>query len=201
MLERHASSRTARDAAALPRAGDRVSVLLPLPLAGVYDYLAPPDVALQPGDFVVAPLGSRDVVGVVWGAATGDVAPAKLKAIAERLPAPPLGEDLRRLIDWVAAYTLSPPGAVLRMAMSVTDALLPPRMLTGYAITDRGRAALTLAEAALTASRRRVLEAAADGLPGVAADLARRAGCGAGVVRALATAGLLATVELPSRPL
>jgi len=200
MLERHASSRTARDAAALPRAGDRVSVLLPLPLAGVYDYLAPPDVVLGPGDFVVAPLGGREVVGVVWGDATGDVAPAKLKAIAEKLPAPPVAEELRRLIDWVAAYTLSPPGAVLRMAMSVTDALLPPRMLTGYAITDRGRAALAIAETTLTAVRRRVLEAAADGLPSVAADLARRAGCGAGVVRSLATAGFLETVELPGRP-
>ena len=26
--------------------------------------------------------------------------------------------SLRRFVDWVAAYTLSPPGAVLRMAMS-----------------------------------------------------------------------------------
>jgi len=52
----------------------------------------------------------------------------------------------------------------------------------------------------LTAVRRRVLEAAADGLPSVAADLARRAGCGAGVVRSLATAGFLETVELPGRP-
>ena len=37
----------------------RVSVLLPLPLAGAYDYRADSDLALQSGDFVAVPLGSR----------------------------------------------------------------------------------------------------------------------------------------------
>ena len=35
-------------------------------------------------------------------------------------------ESLRRFVDWVAAYTLAPPGAVLRMAMSAPAALEPP---------------------------------------------------------------------------
>src|SRR6185312_14742979 len=90
---------------------------------------------------------------------------------------------LRRLIDWVASYTLAPPGAVLRMAMSVPDALEPARMLVGYALSERGRTAL------------------ADGPPAPAADLARRAGCGAGVVRGLASLGLVEPLDLPSRPL
>ena len=94
-------------------------------------------------------------------------------------------EALRRLIDWVAAYTVAPPGAVLRMAMSVADALYPSRAITGYALTQRGHAALVEARA-LTPARRRVLQALAEGPPSPAADLARRAGCGAGVVRALA---------------
>src|SRR5229473_1701036 len=96
--------------AAGARAAVRLSVLLPLPLAGVYDYLAPRALALEPGDFVVVPLGSRQLLGVAWGDATGDVAAARLKAVIERLPAPPMREELRRLIDWVASYTLAPAG-------------------------------------------------------------------------------------------
>jgi hypothetical protein len=41
-------------------------VLLPLPLAGAYDYRADPEAGLQPGDFVRVPLGSRVALGVVW---------------------------------------------------------------------------------------------------------------------------------------
>ena len=151
MPDRHASSRATGDGAEAAHAAIRLAVLLPLPLAGVYDYLAPSALALEPGDFVRVPLGRRRVEGVVWGEATGDVATAKLKAVVERLAAPPLPEELRRLVDWVASYTLAPPGAVLRMAMSVTEALEPARALTGYAPSEAGRAALVMA------SRRRVI--------------------------------------------
>src|SRR5208282_3268016 len=96
----------------------RLAVLLPLPLAGAYDYGVPPGLMLAAGDFVRVPLGSREAIGVVWGDATGEVPAQKLKAIAARLEAPPLPEAERRFIDWVARYTLTPPGAVLRMAMT-----------------------------------------------------------------------------------
>src|SRR5579864_8420211 len=142
MPDRHASSGALGAPAASARGAVRRGVLLPLPLAGVYDYLVPQSAALTPGDFVVVPLGSRQLLGVAWGDATGDVPAAKLKPIVERLPAPPMRDELRRLIDWVAAYTLAPAGAVLRMAMSVPDALEPARMLVGYALSERGRAAL-----------------------------------------------------------
>src|SRR5713226_3754601 len=201
MPDRHASSGAVGAPAASARAAVRLSVLLPLPLAGVYDYLAPRALALEPGDFVVVPLGSRQLLGVAWGDATGDVAAAKLKAVIERLPAPPMREELRRLIDWVASYTLAPAGAVLRMAMSVPDALEPARTLVGYALSGRGRAALAASPESLTAARRRVLEVLAEGPPAPAADLARRAGCGAGVVRGLAALGLVEPLDLPSRPL
>ncbi|HEX7969852.1 MAG TPA: primosomal protein N', partial [Stellaceae bacterium] len=200
MPERHASSRAAADTAASSQAAARTGVLLPLPLAGVFDYLAPRDITLAPGDFVVVPLGSRELLGVVWGDGAGDVAAAKLKSVAERLPAPPMSEELRRLIEWVASYTVSPPGAVLRMAMSVPDALEPTRTIVGYQLTHRGRAALAGSDRSLTPARRRVLDALAQGPPAPAMDLARRAGCGAGVVRALAGLGLLDAVDLPSRP-
>ncbi len=104
-----------------------VAVLLPLPLAGAYDYAVPEGASLSPGDFVMAPLGARQMVGVVWRAAQGGVDPAKLKSVHAKLDLPPLPEDLRRFIDWVADYTLSPPGAVLRLAMRVASAAQPKR--------------------------------------------------------------------------
>ncbi len=175
----------------------RVSVLLPLPLAGAYDYRVPYGINVVPGNFVAVPLGNRKLVGVVWDRPAGDVESARLKNLVARLSAPPLPQELRRLVDWVAAYTLAAPGAVLRMAMSVPDALEASRPRAAYALSEAGRVSLDAADPALTPARRRVLEAAAAGLPAPAADLAHRAACGSGVVRALADAGLLRSVALP----
>ena len=99
-----------------------VKVLLPLPLADAYDYSVPEGTEVAPGQFVIVPLGKRETLGVVWGAGTGEVAREKLRHVIEVLPAPAMAGPLRRLVDWVAAYTVSPPGAVLRMAMSVPSA-------------------------------------------------------------------------------
>jgi primosomal protein N' (replication factor Y) len=196
MQDRHASS-AAAPADTPHDASGRVRVLLPLPLDGAYDYRAPEGATLLPGDFVTVPLGRRLLPGVVWGGAPGEVPEAKLKAVRERLPVSPLRDELRRFVDWVATYTMSPPGAVLRMAMSVPDALLPPRLVTAYGLTAQGRAALD--DPSLTAARRRVLRVLAEGPPTTASDLAQRAACGTGVVRAMAARGLLETVALPNR--
>src|SRR5665213_1046893 len=88
MPDRHASDEAA--------AAARVAVLLPVPLAGALDYRVPGDMRLAAGDFVAVPLGRRRVAGVVWGPAAGGVPHEKLKAVAERLPAPPMTADLGR---------------------------------------------------------------------------------------------------------
>src|SRR5262245_33391418 len=104
-----------------------VRVLLPLPLADAYDYSVPEGLEVAVGHFVVVPLGKRLTIGVVWGEGSGEVAIDKLRDIDEVLPALPMAEALRRFVDWVSAYTLAPPGAVLRMAMSVPSALEAPK--------------------------------------------------------------------------
>src|SRR5215472_5313435 len=96
--------------------GGRVRVLLPLPLPAALDYRVPDGAAIpQPGSFVRVDLGSRAMIGVVWDGSGDDVAEARLKPVKEALPAPPLPAELRRFVDRVAGYTLSPPGMVLRM--------------------------------------------------------------------------------------
>jgi len=104
----------------------RVAVLLPLALACAYDYAIPNGIALAPGDYVIAPLGRSEMLGVVWGEGKGEFAAAKLKSVVHRFDAPPMPEVQRRFIEWVADYTMSSLGAVLRMALAVPDALEPP---------------------------------------------------------------------------
>src|SRR5688572_20264611 len=172
-----------------------VRVLLPLPLADAYDYSVPEGLEVAAGHFVIVPLGKRETVGVVWGEGSGEVAPEKLRDIVEILPALPMADALRRFVDWVAAYTLAPPGAVLRMAMSVLSALEAPKTETIYRPADSsGDEALKL-----TAARRRVLEALKDGPAMPAAELAHLAGVGTSVIKTMASVGLLEPVERTMR--
>ncbi|MFQ5533644.1 MAG: primosomal protein N' [Sphingomonadales bacterium] len=175
-------------------APERVRVLLPLPLGDGYDYSAPEGVTLKPGDFVRVPLGPRELVGVVWDNAGSDRRPCKaerLRAVIERIDVPAQPRVLRRFIDWVARYTLAPPGAVLRMTMSAPGVFQPPRTLTAFAL---GR---TLPDR-MTDARRRVIEVLSDGRPGLARDIAEQAAVSEGVVRGLVKAGALIPVALPA---
>lgn len=168
-----------------------VKVLLPLPLADAYDYRVPAEMHLVPGQFVVVPLGKRELVGVVWGAGTGEVPQAKLRDVIGMLPALPMADAMRRFVDWVSAYTLMPPGAVLRMAMSAPSALEAPKTELVYRAAEKSDdVALKL-----TAARRRVLDQLKDGPAMPAAELAHLAGVGTSVVKTMASVGLLETVE------
>ena len=94
-----------------------VGVLLPLPLAGAYDYKLPPVVDAPRGTLVAAPLGNREVLGAVWGKCEGTVGDNRLKEAVPLDVGPRLPEKLCDFIDWVADYTLYPPGAILAMAL------------------------------------------------------------------------------------
>ena len=98
----------------------RVPVLLPYPFPAPFDYSVPDALDPQPGDVVLVPLNRREEVGVVWdGPGDGAVPDRKLKPISGILDTPAMKEVQRRFVDWVAAYTLSPPGAVMAMALRV----------------------------------------------------------------------------------
>src|SRR5260370_33996938 len=162
-----------------------VRVLLPLPLADAYDYSVPDGLDVAAGHFVVVPLGKRETVGVVWGEGSGEVAPEKLRDVEHVLPALPMADALRRFVDWVAAYTLAPPGAVLRMAMSVPSALEAPKTEIVYRIA----AATGDSVLKLTAARRRVLEQLKDGPALPAPELAHIAGVGTPASKCIASPG------------
>ena len=166
----------------------RVAVLLPLPLPGPYDYALSPGTAAKRGTLVRAPLGGRELIGVVWDKGEGAVESAKLRVaepIGHCLPA-----ALCDFIDWVARYTLNPPGAVLAQALRVKGAFDPEMPRRAYALSSA-----TPPKA--TAARARVLALLADGLARTAADIAESASVGAGVVKGLAETGALREVLLP----
>jgi len=175
---------------------DRVSVLLPLPLSGVYDYRVPPGMTVAEGDYVIVPLGGRQVNGVVWGPPSLEVDDEKLKDIIGLLDLPRMPDALRRFVDWVASYTLTPPGTVLRMTMSVPSALDAPRATTAYLPVPEDERRETDSRIRITAARQRVLSNLSATEPKSAAMLARIAEVSPTVVRGMADAGLLRAVSV-----
>ncbi len=167
----------------------RAQILLPLPLPEAFDYAVPEGwPALAPGDQVVAPLGPRQIRGVVLEVrdATGYNRP--LKPLIEALDAPPLPAGTLAFIQWASRYACQPPGEALAMALR---GLRHPRPRPIRCVVASGQA-----PARMTPARQRVLEAAAQPLP--AAELARRAEVSAGVVKGLVDDGALCVVEQPA---
>ncbi len=173
----------------------RVSVLLPLPIPTPLDYAVTGEAPL-PGQFVSVTLSGKPRMGVVWDedsplqAGKKPIAAAKLKPIKDIPDLPPLRASNRRFIEWVADYTLTSPGAILRMTMSVPGALGPPPVKTLYSAGGPPPARMTPA-------REAVLKYMEGKAPASTGDIAAGAGVGAGVVRGLAKAGSLLAVTRP----
>ncbi|HSD93665.1 MAG TPA: primosomal protein N' [Methyloceanibacter sp.] len=172
-----------------------VPVLLPLALPAPYDYLVPKGMEVVPGQFVVAPLGTVEYLGVVWPRRESEKPPEierkKLREIIEVVDdVPPLPLVSLDFADWVARYTLSSPGMVLRMMMSAGRAFDPPAPRYGVRLAGPQPQRMTPA-------RVRVLEAAAKGLIWVKSSLAEAAGVSPGVIDGLVDAGALVTEPLP----
>ena len=119
----------------------RARVLLLNAALGPLDYRVPHGMNVKPGSIVVAPLGPRQLVGVVWEEDSfpdvESVGDNRLRNLVELVDAPPLPETLRRLIEWTADYYLSPPAAVLRMALASMAALEGTRTVIEYKANGR----------------------------------------------------------------
>jgi primosomal protein N' (replication factor Y) len=172
-----------------------VDVLVPVALNQTYSYRVPRGMELHAGDVVAVPLGPREVVAVVW-AENANPDPRlhnRLKDVGEKLDVPPLKDELRSLVDWVANYTLSARGMVLRMTLRMGENLGPERLRTGVRLIGP-------APKRLTPARRRLMEMLSDGLLHGKLDAAKQAGVSAGVIDGLVDEGTL-TVEPMPRPL
>src|SRR5690348_496480 len=100
----------------------RARLILLNAAVGPLDYRVPHGMTVEPGQIVVAPLGPRPMIGVVWEEESFPDLPTvgdnRLRPLMGLLDAPPLPAPLRRLIEWTADYYLAPIAAVLRMALA-----------------------------------------------------------------------------------
>jgi len=171
-----------------------VSVLIPVAVEAPYTYRAPDGLPLRPGDIVEVPLGTRDVVGVVWDDPPDpEIGHNRLRAVAGKFDAPPIPDAVRRFVDWVANYTLTARGMVARMVLRAPGALEPEAPIVGV------RRAGPEPER-MTAARRRVLDQLDGDLAWSKSGLAAACGVSPGVVQGLIDAGTLEIVMLPHEP-
>ena len=172
-----------------------VDVLVPVALDRTYSYRAPEELALAPGDIVSVPLGAREATAVVWAEnpTPNPRLDNRLKDVEEKLELPPLKDELRNFVDWVANYTIASRGMVLRMCLRMGEHLGE----------ERERVGVRLAGAAprrMTPARARVLALLADGMLRGKSEAAREAGVSLGVIDGLVDEGTLETVVLPPEP-
>jgi primosomal protein N' (replication factor Y) len=164
---------------------------------GPLDYRVPDEMAVEPGSIVIAPLGPRQLIGVVWDAErlpTAEVPDSRLRPLVAVMDVPPIPAPLRRLVEWTADYYLAPVAAVLRMVLPSSAALEGPRRLAEYAPTGRLPDRLT--------PQRQTAIAAIEGRQGTIRELADHAGVSDAVMRGLVNAGALEPVPVTAdRPL
>ncbi|HEX6978749.1 MAG TPA: primosomal protein N' [Alphaproteobacteria bacterium] len=182
---------------------DLIRVLLPLPLAEPFTYSAAPakdsgpeGIAagpIVPGQIVEVPIGNRTSLGVVWDGPAAPLPAGKTaKAVLQRYDAPPLSRNLRRLVDWVAGYTLNPTGAVLKMCLPEPRALIEPPPLRQVVFPG---AAVELRP---SAQRDRVLALARERSGLSVAELAEAAAVSPAVIRKLIELGALRSDGVPA---
>jgi primosomal protein N' (replication factor Y) len=170
---------------------NRCRVLLLNAALGPLDYRVPQGMEVAPGSIVLAPLGPRQMTGVVWeedrleAETVGD---NRLRPLLQAYDLPPLADSLRRLIEWTADYYLAPLASVLRMALASASALEGGRTVTEYRATG-------FVPERLTAQRAQALERIGE-RQGLVRELSIAAGVSDGVIRGLVKAGAIEAVEV-----
>ena len=170
----------------------RARLILLNAAVGPLDYRVPHGMTVVPGQIVVAPLGPRPMVGVVWEAERLPDVPSvgdnRLRPLMGLLDAPPLPAPLRRLIEWTADYYIAPLAAVLRMALASMSALEGGKTVVEYragpGVPDR-----------MTPQRAQALERIGE-RQGLVRELAAIGGVSDAVIRGLVKQGALEAVEV-----
>ena len=172
-----------------------VDVLVPVALERAYSYRVPEDMEIAPGDVVAVPLGTREVMGVVWAEnpTPNPRLDNRLKEISGKIEVPPLREELRSFVDWTSDYTLGARGMVMRMCLRMGENLGTERVRVGVRLVGQPKR--------MTAARSRVLAVLADGLLRHKREAAEEAGVSVGVIDGLVDDGTLAVEVMAAEPI
>lgn len=108
-----------------------VKVQLPLAYTPLLDYRIPSGMKVKEGHLVLVPFRKQEVIGVVWKAPSSTPSPSipqeKIKSLLRIIHAEfPLSSSFRHWLQWVADYTLSPIGGVVKLALPDNSILLSP---------------------------------------------------------------------------
>lgn len=158
---------------------------------GPLDYKVPDGMNVEPGSVVVAPLGPRQIIGIVWEEdrlPSDSVPDHKLRALIEVLPVPPLRAELRRLIEWTADYYCARIASVARMVLASGGALRGPSTMVEYRLSGTEPERMT--------PQRAVALDALQGEQATIRELADLASVSEGVLRGLVNQGALEPVEV-----
>ena len=170
----------------------RARVLLLNPALGPLDYRVPQGMKVEPGSIVLAPLGPRQLIGVVWEPdmmpSAGEVSDNRLRNLLSVYDVPPIGAPLRRLIEWTANYYLAPPAAVLRMVLSSASALESAPTVIEYRLSG-------VVPDKLTPQRAQAIERIGSA-QGLIRELASIAEVSEAVIRGLVKLGVLVGTEV-----
>jgi primosomal protein N' (replication factor Y) len=170
---------------------NRVRLVIFNAALGPLDYRVPEGMHVEPGSVVVAPLGPRQIVGIVWEAdrlPATEVPDSKLRPLIGTLQVSPLKADLRRLIEWTADYYCASIAAVARMVLASGGALRGPATMIEYHLTGG-------MPERMTPQRQAAIEAL-EGEQATIRELAGIAGVSEGVLRGLVNQGVLEPVEV-----
>ena len=101
-----------------------IAVVTTEPFARFLDYLAP-EGGCKLGSFLILPLGKRKVLGVVWGPGEGNYEHSKLRSAASVINVPPMSYTMRKFLEVVSDYTITPLNLILRLCTRVPDLTKP----------------------------------------------------------------------------
>ena len=176
-----------------------IAQILPLrPVSRTYSYRVPDDQTVVVGQAVRIPFGKNaklpNEMGIVWDISdqASGIDLAKVKPLYPVSSLPILKPELRQLIDWTTAYTLSAKGAIARMSVPMSEIAPAMHKTTLYRLTDAGAA---IDVATLTPPRQRVIETLRGGKALSLAQLGLQAGVSSSVPKTLMSKGLLTSEE------
>ena len=124
---------------------NRVRLLVLNAALGPLDYRVPDGMDVKPGSVVSAPLGPRQISGIVWEAErlpATTVPDERLRPLLGLLPVPAIRAELRRLVEWTADYYCAPLAAVARMvglSRQTTNQILQELQQAGWLQLRRGK--------------------------------------------------------------
>ncbi len=166
-----------------------VSVLANVAINEPFSYRLAEGKKVKRGSIVKIPLGSKKVLGAVWGVPKDNKAHNRLREIEHIYDVKPLSEELLKTIDFMADYTLANKGMLLRSVLNSPQALKKPKPIIAYRLSGKMPKRMSKA-------RQRVIKVLSDGLARQKRELKEASMVSASVIEGLLANGTLSQIEI-----